>query len=74
MTIGLVSPGLIVLIALRTEKPPNGVRGSILNTSSLTPTFLMRISLVALKATGISPNSMVSSFGIRVLMTVVVLA
>jgi hypothetical protein len=53
---GLVSPGLIVLIAFKTEKPPNGVSGSILKVSSLTPIFFIRISYVALNATGISPN------------------
>ena len=35
MTTGLVSPGLIVLRAFKTENPPNGVRGSILSVSSL---------------------------------------
>lgn len=74
MTTGFVSPGLIVLIALSTEKPPNGVRGSILIVSSYCPTFLIRISLVCLNATGISPNSIESVFGMSVLLTVVVLA
>jgi hypothetical protein len=73
MTTGFVSPGFIVLIALSTENPPNGVSGSILNVSSLTPVFLISISLVALKATGISPKLIVLSFGMRVLITVVVL-
>jgi hypothetical protein len=44
MTIALVSPGLMVLNALRTENPPKGVSGSILNVSSVVPTFLINIS------------------------------
>jgi hypothetical protein len=61
-------------MAFKTENPPKGVNGSILRVSSLRPTFLMRISWVYLNATGISPNSRTSLFGIRVLLTVVVLA
>jgi len=74
ITTGLVSPGFKVLIALSTENPPNGVRASILNVSLVIPTFLIKISWVYLKATGISPNSRTSSLGIKVLFTVVVLA
>jgi hypothetical protein len=49
------------------------VRGSILRVSSLKPIFLIRISLIYLKATGTSPNSMISIFGTKLRITVVVL-
>jgi len=63
----------MVLIAFKTENPPNGVKGSILRDSSLNPIFLMRISFIYLKATGTSPNSMTSRFGTKLRITVVVL-
>lgn len=73
-TTGLVSPGNNFLMALSTVKPPKGVRGSMRKTSSLTPTFLMRISLIYLFFTGTSPKSSESTLGTMLRVTVVVLA
>jgi hypothetical protein len=69
---GLVSPGFIVRIALRTEKPPKGVSDYKFKVSSIVPTFLIKISLVFRNATGTSPKSIISVFGISVRFTVVV--
>ncbi len=72
ITIGFVSPGLIVRIAFSTENPPNGVRDCKFNVSSIVPTFLIRISFVFRNATGTSPKSIISVFGMSVRFTVVV--
>lgn len=60
-------------MAFKTEKPPNGVSGSSLIDSSVSPIFFTKISRVYLMDTGTSPNSRVDKFGTRLLLTVVVL-
>ena len=44
ITIGFVSPGLIVLIAFKTQNPPKGVKASNLIVSFFNPTFFINIS------------------------------